>query len=237
MRSIWHIRPDTKNHRRGMKTPATEGEMPSRRTLLWGAFLPAVLVLTAAAVHPSTVARGCLSDVEGQILDIDGRPLSRIRAGRRGERDLLRRDRLSDFQLATRPRSSASAASTDPRRRLLADVRGRGHGLVRHASRRRGPQASAGVPLRGHSRRRRPIARDRETARRRPSRRRRWWSIARARSATAAASTTSMRRLGSRGSRSPNVTCAMRSTPSCRDGRCRSPRPRRWGATSSIPPS
>ena len=50
--------------------------MTSRRALLWGAFLPAVLVLTAAAVHPSTVARDVLSSVEGQMLDVDGRPLN-----------------------------------------------------------------------------------------------------------------------------------------------------------------
>jgi thiol-disulfide isomerase/thioredoxin len=69
--------------------------MRFRRAVLRGAFLPAVLALAveagSATVHPSTVARGVLSSVEehpstgardalgsveGQMPDVDGRPLN-----------------------------------------------------------------------------------------------------------------------------------------------------------------
>lgn len=54
--------------------------MRSIRTLVWSAFVLAVLALAAAtrgaAVQPSTPARGALSNLAGQILDVDGRPVN-----------------------------------------------------------------------------------------------------------------------------------------------------------------
>ena len=84
---------------------------------------------------------------------------------------------------------------------LLADVRGRGHWRRRAAARRRGAQASAGVSIHGHSRGDRPFAGDRETRQGDGDAAGRGDRSMPARSGIAAESTTSMRRLGSRGSR------------------------------------
>jgi thiol-disulfide isomerase/thioredoxin len=50
--------------------------MRFRPTLLWRALFPAVFALSTVEGHPSTIARGVLSIVEGQMRDVDGHPLN-----------------------------------------------------------------------------------------------------------------------------------------------------------------